>query len=242
MLRALLLLLVLAPLAAAEVRVFAAASLTDALTEIAGQYGKRTGERIVFNFAGSSTLERQIELGAPADLFASADADKMDRLARLGRIDASTRVSLLSNQLVVVVPRGETTVVRSARDLAKLRRLALAEPSSVPAGIYARKWLERTGVWASVAPKVVPVENVRAALAAVEAGNADAAVVYRTDAAISKRVRVAYAVPAADGPAIDYPFAVTSDAANAAAAKRFLGFLRSDAARAVFRRYGFICR
>jgi molybdate transport system substrate-binding protein len=242
MLRALLLLLVLAPLAAAEVRVFAAASLTDALTEIAGQYEKRTGERIVFNFAGSSTLERQIELGAPADLFASADADKMDRLARLGRIDTSTRVSLLSNQLVVVVPREETTIVRSARDLTKLRRLALAEPSSVPAGIYARRWLDQAGIWASVAPKVVPAENVRAALAAVEAGNADAAVVYRTDAAISKRVRVAYAVPAADGPAIDYPFAVTSDAANAAAAKRFLGFLRSDAARVVFRRYGFICR
>ena len=216
-----------------SIRVFAAASLTDALTEIAGTYERQAGSRIVFNFGASSTLARQLENGAPADVFLSADEAKMDSLQRKGLIDASTRASVLSNTLVVV----SNEPVAGARDLIG-RTLALAEPSAVPAGIYAKAWLERQQVWDQVAPNVVPTENVRAALAAVERGNAAAAIVYATDARIAKQVRVAYAVPRAEGPEISYPFAAVANAPPAA--RQFLGHLRSKAALDVFARHGFL--
>ena len=240
--RRLLLALALAlPVQAAEVRVFAAASLTDALQEVARVHVSMTADKVLFNFGASSILARQIEAGAPADLFLSADEEKMDRLARRGRIDARTRVSVLSNALVVVVPARGGTNITDPRQLAQpmIRSVALAEPSSVPAGIYARQWLERLGLWNALAPKVVSTENVRGALAAVVAGNVDAAVVYRTDARISKHVRVAYAVPRDAAPRISYPFAVVADAENAQAARRFLAFLRSKPALDIFARHGF---
>jgi molybdate transport system substrate-binding protein len=222
----------------AEVRVFAAASLTDALTEIAGSWEQGGGEPVVFNFGSSATLARQIDAGAPADLFVSADEAKMDWLASRKRIAPATRVSLLSNTLVVVVPRGASTAISDVRDLASLDKIAIAEPSSVPAGIYARKHLERMSLWASLAPKVIPTDNVRSALHAVERGNAAAAIVYATDARISPGVRVAHVIE--NGPPISYAAALTTDAENAAAARRFLDYLRSEDGRAVFRRHGFV--
>ena len=239
-----LLLLVGSTLGATEVRVFAAASLTDALREIAGAYERRTGDRIVFNFGASSILARQIEQGAPADLFLSADEEKMNALAKGGLIDARTRTSVLSNTLVIVVPRDGGQRIAAAHDLAAkpIRSIALAEPSSVPAGIYARQWLMACGLWDRVKGKVIPTDNVRAALAAVESGNVDAAIVYKTDALLSREVRIAYAVPREAGPAISYSFAVVTEAEHPQAARRLLAHLRSKPALDVFARHGFLTR
>jgi molybdate transport system substrate-binding protein len=229
--RLLLILLLAAPLYAAEVRVFAAASLTESLEEIARVYERDTKDRVIFNFGASSTLARQIEAGAPADLLLSAD--DIVRTTRLGE-----RASFLSNTLVIVVRDAR---VKQPRDLIG-RKLALAEPSTVPAGIYARTYLQKLGLWERVKDNVIPTDNVRGALAAVEAGNVDAAIVYRTDARIARHVRVAYAVPRAEGPRIAYLFATIKDAEQPAAARRFFGYLRSKRALAIFQKYGFDVR
>jgi molybdate transport system substrate-binding protein len=226
----------------AQVNVFAAVSLTDALNEIASDYERRTGADIVFHFGASSMLARQIERGAPADLYLSADEAQMDALAKHGLIVASTRKSVLSNALVIVVPSPGGKSISAPAQLANLERLALAEPSTVPAGVYAREWLQKIGLWDRIASRVIPTENVRAALAAVESGNADAAIVYKTDAMIAKRARIAYEVPRAQGPAISYPFALMRDAEHRDAALRFLNHLHSKAAAAIFARHGFILR
>ena len=231
---------------ASEVTVFAAASLTDALQEIGRAWEVRTGDRIVFNFAASSTLARQIEEGAPADLFASADELHMDQLQQSHLIDARSRVSLLSNALVIVV-RSDDESRRRLRpaDLATsaVASLALAEPSTVPAGIYARAWLTGMGLWAQIVPKVVPTMNVRAALAAVESGNVDAAIVYRTDALSARHSRITFEVTGPNAPAISYPFAlVAGDRAPSPQAVRFLRSLQSSQAQRVFRKYGFRTR
>ncbi len=229
-----------APLGAAEIHVSAAASLTDALQEIASRYESTSGDRVVLNLGASSLLARQIEEGAPADLFLSADEAKMDALERKGLLEPGTRRNVLGNTLVVVVPLDSKIRIAGAGDLAapSIRALAIAEPQTVPAGIYAKQWLQKTGVWRKVIDRVVPAENVRAALAAVESGNVDAGVVYRTDAEISKKVRIAYAVPRAGGPRIVYPFAGVKG--EQAAGRRFLAYLQSPPALEVFRRYGFL--
>jgi molybdate transport system substrate-binding protein len=230
------------PLGAADVNVFAAASLTDALREIAPRWEQATGHRVVFNFGGSNTLARQIRAGAPADLFLSADEAQMDALEKEGLVVPGTRRSVLSNALVVVV-RGDAPLrLSSARDLATppVTRLALADPRAVPAGVYAKTWLEKAGVWAAVAPKVLPAENVRAALAAVESGNADAGVVYATDARASKKVAVAFIAPPGEAPAIAYPFALLRDAPVPEAARALLGQLVGAEGRAAFRAHGFL--
>lgn len=240
----LLLLATSAILRAAELNVFAAASLTDSLKEIASAYEKESGDRIVFNFGASSTLARQIEEGAPADLFFSADEPKMDGLEKNGRILKGTRKSRLSNVLVIVVTNDSSLEIGAAKDLsgAKIKRLALADPKAVPAGVYAKTYLEKLNLWAAIEPKVVPTENVRAALAAVESGNVEAGIVYKTDAAISKAVKIACEVPRAEGPDISYPMAIVKDSKQADAARKLLKYLDSDSAAAVFRKFGFIVR
>lgn len=230
------------PAPAAELRVSAAASLAHALREIAPAYEKATGETVVLNLGASSTLARQILEGAPADLFLSADEEKMDALDKAGLLLAGTRGSVLSNTLVVVVPADSALRIAGPADLAgaAVRALALAEPKTVPAGLYAREYLETRGLWGRLSSRVVPTENVRAALAAVEAGNAEAGIVYRTDARISRKVKIAYEVPRAEGPAISYPFAVLAGSERKAAARKLLGYLKSPPALAVFRRHGFL--
>ena len=227
-------------LLAEEVMVFAAVSLTDALKDVAVAYEKGSGDKLVFNLGASSMLARQIREGAPADLFLSADEAQMDGLEEAGLLLSGSRRSLLSNTLVIVVSSDGGPKITSPRDLLSVRTLALAEPKIVPAGVYAKQYLEKLGLWDALASRVVPTENVRACLAAVEAGNADAGIVYRTDALISKRVRVAWAVTAEDGPRISYPVAVVKDAAHSGAAKRFAAYLASEPARAVFVKYGFL--
>ena len=226
---------------AADVTVFAAASLTDSLKHIAADYQKQTGRTVVFNFEASSVLARQIEAGAPADIFFSADETQMDRLAGRGLIDPATRVDRLRNTLVVVAPADSALQIHSPGDLAAdgVKQIALADPKAVPAGVYAKEWLERHHVWDAVKSKVVPAENVRAALAAVASGNVDAGVVYRTDAEISKSVKIVYEVPRADGPDIRYPVAVMKTSEHPEEAKRFLEYIESKKAARVFERFGF---
>ena len=232
------------PSFAATVTVFAAASLTDSLKEISTVYERQSGDKVLFNFGASSLLARQIEEGAPADIFFSADEAKMDGLGKKGLIVKETRKSRLSNALVIVVASEKGAVIESPKDLTtdKVKRLALAEPRTVPAGIYAKEYLQKQNLWAAVEAKVVPTENVRAALSAVEAGNAEAGIVYKTDAAISKRTRVAYEVPARDSPAISYPMALVKETKQAEAAKKFLQHLDSADAARVFEKFGFILR
>ncbi len=220
---------------AADTTVFAAASLADALEEAAQLY---KGGKVVSNFAASSTLARQIAEGARADLFLSADEAQMDRLAQGGHLREGTRRSLLSNTLVIVTPKGAKAL--SPQALPGVRRLALADPEAVPAGVYAKAYLTKLGLWEAVAPKVVPTANVRAALAAVEAGNMDAGIVYKTDAARSAKVAIAYEVPRAEGPQISYPVALLKDAPNAEGGAAFLKFLESPEGVALFKRHGFL--
>src|SRR6185436_7593907 len=216
----------------------------DSLKDIAVSYGKLTGDKIVFNFGASSFLARQLEEGAPADIFFSADEAKMDGLAAKGLIQAESRRRRLSNVLVIVVASEHGADISRPRDLAtdKLKRLALAEPRTVPAGIYAKEFLRKQNLWTLVEAKVVPTENVRAALAAVEAGNAEAGIVYKTDAAISKKVKVAYEVPASGSPAISYPMALVKEAREPEAARRLLKHLDSEEAVRAFERFGFVLR
>jgi len=227
---------------ATELHVFAAASLTDALQEIGAAYEKDGGDRVLLNLGASSTLARQIQEGAPADLFLSADEAKMDGLEKRGLLLTGTRKSVLSNTLVIVVPADGGLPIASPQDLAgtRVRAIALAEPQTVPAGIYAKEYLRKLKLWSKVIDRVIPTENVRGALAAVESGNVDAAIVYKTDAGISKKVRVAYEVSQSEGPKISYPFAVLKESGNPEAARRFLAYLQSKPALDVFRKYGFL--
>jgi molybdate transport system substrate-binding protein len=238
------LLMSLSPIKAGEVEVFAAASLTDALKEIAADYEKETGDKIIFNFAASSTLELQIKAGAPADLFFSADEAKMDDLEKQGLIAKETRKDLLSNSLVIVVPVDSTVTLTSPTQLAdpKIQKIALGQPQSVPAGIYAKEYLQKVGLWAQLESRIIPTESVRAALAAVETGNVDAGIVYKTDALHSKKVKVAYEVPVADGPVIAYPAALVLGSKNAASAKKFLDYLGKSSSLKIFEKYGFIAK
>jgi len=233
-----------APASATEVNVFAAASLGDVLKAIATPYEKQTGDRIVFNLGASSFLARQIEEGAPADIFFSADEAKMEALEKRGLIAKDSRKSRLSNSLVIVVAADSELSIKSAKDLAeaKFRRLALADPKTVPAGIYAKEYLEKEKLWTAVQAKVIPTDNVRAALVGVESGNVEAGIVYKTDAAISRKVKVAFEVPAGEGPAISYPMAVIKEARHPEAARKFLRHLDSPEAGRFFEQFGFIVR
>ncbi|MGA2541474.1 MAG: molybdate ABC transporter substrate-binding protein [Verrucomicrobiota bacterium] len=227
---------------AGSIVVFAAASLTDSLQEIARAYTRQSGEKVALNFGSSGTLARQIREGAPADIFFSADQAQMDSLEKQGLIATGTRRQRLANSLVIVVADDSKLAIASAKDLTQpaVKRLALADPQTVPAGIYSKKYLEKLGLWPALSPKVVPTDNVRAALAAVGSGNVQAGMVYKTDAAISKHVKIACAVPPADGPAIIYPVAMVTDSKDPAAARKFLDYLNSTEATRVFEKFGFL--
>ena len=222
--------------------VSAAASLSEAIGAVADRFEAEQDVRILLNVAGSQMLAAQIIEGAPADVFISADVLQMERAEAAGRIDAARRVDLLSNQLVIVVPSDRAGTVTRPRDLVKpsIRRIALGDPEAVPAGVYARRYLESQGLWESLAARIVPTSSVRAALRAVEAGTVDAGIVYRTDVRSGAGAVVAFAVPPEDGPSIVYPAAVTRNASNPGGATRFLDYLQSDAARRQFDAAGFV--
>lgn len=229
----------------AQLTVHAASSLTDAMKEIASAYEKQSEDKVRLNFDASSILARQIEEGAPADVFLSADEAKMDALEKKNLLAPNTRKTLLSNTLVIVVPAESHLPIPSAVDLATngaVRKIALAQPATVPVGIYAKEYLTNLGLWPKVSPKVIPTQNARAALAAVESGNVEAGFVYKTDALISRRVKIACEIPAAEGPKISYPVAALAASADLAAAKKFLAYLERDPALAVFRKFGFVSK
>ncbi len=216
-----------------------AASVYDALDEIAGLYRAATGVTVALNAGGSNTLARQITEGAKAGLFVSADEAQMDAVARAGRIVAGTRTRLLTNELAIVVPRSSADFPLARVLEGRIARLAMGEPGAVPAGVYGRKWLEHERAWQRVEAKVVPFPTVRAVLSAVEAERVDAGIVYRTDA-MSAAVRVIANISKTQHPYLDisYPAAVIVGPSEAEA-RRFLEFLKGPAARAVFDRRGF---
>ncbi|MCW1925608.1 molybdate ABC transporter substrate-binding protein [Luteolibacter arcticus] len=234
-----LFLLLLSSLAAAagELRVAAAASLAEAVNEVAAAYQKAHGTKVTPAFAGSNVLARQIEEGAPLDVFISADEVTMAKLEKAKLVRDVTK--LLTNSLVIAVPAESDAKVSSGADLANFKRIAIGDPVAVPAGVYAKTWLTQQNLWESIGPKCVGSENVRAALAAVEAGNADAAIVYKTDAAISKKVKVTWTVPAGEAPAIVYPVAICTATKQADEARKFADFLKSDEASKIFTAPGF---
>ncbi len=229
--------------AAPPVTLFAAASTTDAVNEIAEAYAAKTGGSIRPVVAASSTLTRQIAQGAPADLFLSANVAWMDHLAGQKLLVVDSRIALLSNRLVLVAPAGSDLRLRLApglglRNLLGDGRLAIGDPDHVPAGIYARQALEALGLWDQVADRLAQASNVRAALALVDRGEVVAGIVYETDAAISQRVRIVDAFPATAMPRITYPLAIIAGHDNPAT-RRVYDFLKSDEAAAIFRKHGF---
>jgi molybdate transport system substrate-binding protein len=225
-----------------EITVFAAASLTDVLQEIGEAFRAKTGVATRFSFAATSALARQVESGAPADAFVSADLEWMDYLANHGSVDLATRRNVAGNELVLVAPADSGVTLEIAKGFpiaAALGkgRLAVADPASVPAGRYAKAALTALGVWAPLEPRLAPAENVRAALALVSRGEAPLGIVYRTDARVDPKVKVVGAFPAGSYPPIVYPAAKLANGAPEAAA--FIEFLSDAEAQAIFARHGF---
>jgi molybdate transport system substrate-binding protein len=229
-----------------QITVFAAASLTDALQDVDKAYGAKTGNSVRESFGSSSTLARQVEAGAPAQIFISADTKWMDYLAQKGLV-ATQRV-LLGNKLALIAPADSPLAPRAIdRDMDWLRllgsdgRLALGDPDHVPAGIYAKQALQHFGAWKDVAPHVAPAEDVRGALALVERGESPLGIVYVTDARVSKRVKIVGVFPEESHAPIVYPACIVKGAASDAV-RNYFRFLWSPDAHAIFARYGFAVR
>jgi molybdate transport system substrate-binding protein len=232
------------PARGADLTVFAAASLKEALDEQVGRFEAETGGRIVVSYGGSNALARQIEAGAPADIFLSADADWIDYLDKRNLLRPGTRIDLLRNRLVLIAPVDTRTSLPIAPGFALAAalgtgRLAMANPDSVPAGKYGKAALTALGVWASVESRVARTDNVRAALMLVARGEAPLGIVYATDAIAEPKVRVAGTFPDNVHPPIVYPIAIvaTSRSPNA---QRFVDNLGSPAARAIWGGHGFM--
>jgi molybdate transport system substrate-binding protein len=226
--------------AGGTITVSAAISLTEALEAVTRAYEAAGGGTVRLNVAGSNTLARQIVSGAPVDLFISADEAQMDAAARAGAIDAATRVDLLGNRLAIFTLPGREVADPSALYGPGFRRIAIGDPAAVPAGVYARKFLEAVGLWGALQPKLVPVSNVRAAVAALENGSAEAAIAYETDVSAMKTARAALVISGPAAPRIVYPAAILSSSTNRAGAARFLAYLCGPEAVAIFRQYKFV--
>lgn len=224
-----------------KVTVYAAASLTNAMGEIAGQFEKAQGIKVTGSYAGSSTLAKQIENGAPADIFVSADLKWMDYLQGKGKVDAATRKNLLANRLVLIAPKGRAFAldVQKPSDLSKTfeGRLCTGDLESVPVGIYAKQAMVKLNWWQGIKSRIVGTQDVRAALAFVERGECGAGIVYETDAKISGKVEVVARLPEDSHDRVVYPVALV--AGGKPQAKAFLDYLVSPAADEVFLKYGF---
>ena len=227
----------------ADLTVFAAASLREALDDQVRRYQARSGRKITASYAGSASLARQIERGAPADIFISADVRWMDYLAVRKALRAESRRNLLTNRLVLVAPASSSVSVEIKPGLDLLAalgdgRLAVADPETVPAGRYARATLETLGAWDAVSSRLVRAENVRIALAYVARGETPLGIVYRTDAMAEPKIRVVAAFPENTHPPIVYPAAIAAHSRSSLAGA-FLDYLDSPAAREVWERHGF---
>ncbi|MEH3085784.1 MAG: molybdate ABC transporter substrate-binding protein [Xylophilus ampelinus] len=227
--------------AAQQITVSAAASLTDAFKEIGQRFeASRPGASVRFNFAASGVLLQQIDQGAPADVFASADQETMDRAADRKLLAAGTRRNFAGNALVLIEPTRDAVGIGSLRALAApaVRRIAIGKPATVPVGRYTRAALEGAGLWAALEPKFVQADSVRQVLDYVARGEADAGFVYRTDARIMAG-KVTVSLEPGGVPPVRYPVAVVQDSRQQALAREFVDFLGSDAARQVLGRFGF---
>jgi molybdate transport system substrate-binding protein len=222
-----------------ELFVFAAASMADALADVGRDFESETGQKVRLSLGASRDLARQIRAGAPAAVFVSADAETVELLVEAKLVHGDDRRVFASNRLVVVVKKGARLTIRTPRDLVDIAHLAVGDPELVPAGNYAKQWLEKEGLWTDVTPHVVPSLDVRAALAAVETGHAEAGIVYRTDATRSERVDIAYEVPPERAPTISYVAARLAKVKDPGAA-RFLDFLTGSKAKVTFARHGFV--
>ena len=216
-------------------------SLTDALTEISERFGTARNVKVYCNFAGSSTLQRQIEKGAPADVFISASPKQINTLQGKGLIDEDSPRAILTNRLVLIAPVNSSLSMTDVGLLAQnsIRRIAIGEPNSVPAGIYGREALTHLGVWTAVQPKLIPSANVRSTLAYVESGEVDVGIVYQTDAGFSKKVRIIYQFPNSSHSPIVYPAAVLRNTEHKLLAQAFLEYLQTAEVAAIFEKYGF---
>jgi len=225
-----------------EILVSAAASLTDVLKEIGKSYQSKSKHKILFTLGPANFLARQIDEGAPVDVFFSADLAQMDILDKKGRLEPGTRKNLLSNRLVMIVPADSKIALAAPKDLLKneVKKIVLADPAAVPVGVYASEYLAEEGLWDKVKAKVVPVLDVRATLASVESGNVEAGFVYKTDAAISKKVKVVYEVPIQKGPKIIYPVAIVKESKKKEVARDFMNFVLSSTGKLTFKKYGFV--
>jgi molybdate transport system substrate-binding protein len=226
------------------ITVFAAASLKNALDDADAVFTKAGGVKVTASYAASSALAKQIEQGAPADVFVSADLDWMNYAGERKLIKTDTRFNLLGNRLVLIAPADSKladVTIGPSFDLAKLAgdgRIAVADVNAVPAGKYAKAALEKIGAWAAAEPKLAQAENVRATLAFVARGETPLGIVYETDAKIEPKVKIMGAFPDSSYPPVIYPVAATAESKNPNAA-RYLAFLRSSAAKAVFEKHGF---
>lgn len=221
--------------------VSAAASLKEALEEVKPLYKQtRPNVNITYNFGASGALQQQIENGAPADIFISAAKKQMDALQSKRLILTDTRSNLLTNKLVLIVPKNSSGLT-SFRQLtsSKVKKIAVGEPRSVPAGQYAEEVFKKLGIWQQIKPKLVLGNNVRQVLSFVESGNADAGIVYATDAKISKQIKQVATAPADSHSPIIYPVAVLKSSKNAAVAREYVQFLAGNRAGAIFQKYGF---
>lgn len=237
-----MLILTALPLRAEEITVFAAASLRNAMDQVAATYIQKTGDQVTLSYAGSSALARQIGQGAPADLYLSASVDWMDNLEAQALVRPETRVDLLGNRLVVVAHAADGAASDNpAAVLAALGegRLAVGAVDAVPAGIYARQALTALGLWPQVQGRLAQADDVRKALALVALGEAPLGIVYATDAAAEPRVHVVATFPEGSHDPIIYPAAIPAEAPHPDAAQAFLSYLTGDAARALFEAQGF---
>ena len=224
-----------------DLTVSAAASLTDALPAIKKLYEQQNPQvSVTYNFASSGSLQRQIQQGAPADIFISASVSKMDALQKEGLLSQGSRKDLLQNQVVLIVPKSNTTIsdFKGLTD-GDLQKISIGEPNSVPAGKYAKEVLTNAGIFEGVKSKTVFAKTVRQVLTYVETGNVDAGIVYTTDAKSSDKVKVAAIASADSHSPVVYPVAVMKDSKNATTAKEFVEFLSSKAASEVFVKNGF---
>ncbi|AJI84924.1 molybdate ABC transporter substrate-binding protein [Yersinia enterocolitica] len=232
---------------AADITVFAAASLTNALQDIAAQYKKEKQVDVVASYASSSTLARQIEQGAPADLFISADQQWMDYAIDKQQMVANTRYTLLGNELVLIAPKDSKITkveIDKKTDWKKLLeggRLAVGDPDHVPAGIYAKESLENLGAWATLAPEMARANNVRSAMALVERAEAPLGIVYGSDAIASDKVKVVGVFPESSHKPVEYPMAIVKGHENPTVTA-FYDYLKSPAAAVIFEKYGFTTR
>ncbi|MFD2255398.1 molybdate ABC transporter substrate-binding protein [Luteolibacter algae] len=225
--------------ASAEITVGAAISMSDAIGEISEIYTAKSGGKVRLTFSGSNVIARQIEAGAPIDVFISADEATAKALIRKKLVDPASWCVIARNELVVILPKGSGLAMESAEDLKKIRSIAIADPKAVPAGMYAKRWLEAEKSWPELEGKMISLPNVRAALLVAESGNVDAAITYRSDALSSNRVSIAFPVPAEKTGEIVYPGIIVRESKKQIEAAEFLRFLQSDQSRKVLKKHGF---